>query len=171
VSLRALVSLFRAAMYMEPLHPEGEAVAIILPRLRNCLLSDDIPLAMYAVRLINHLTDMSEDAACRRGLLVGGAPADGEAMEAVDQFLCAVTMLLNDTDDETHLAHLTGAPSRALSRGGHQLHRTVSDTNSEWRHVRSFSTHGHQSAAKGSSSAVSRSDIRSISSLLFGSVV
>jgi len=40
VSLRALVSLFGAAMYMEPLHPEGEAVAMILPRLRNCLLSD-----------------------------------------------------------------------------------------------------------------------------------
>jgi hypothetical protein len=37
--------------------------------------------------------------------------------------------------------------------------------------VRSFSTHGHQSAAKGSSTTVSRSDIRLILTFLFGSVV
>jgi hypothetical protein len=37
--------------------------------------------------------------------------------------------------------------------------------------VRSFSTHGHQSAAKGSSTTVSRSDIRFILTFLFGSVV
>jgi hypothetical protein len=37
--------------------------------------------------------------------------------------------------------------------------------------VRIFSTHGHQSAAKGSSTTVSRSDIRIISTFLFGSVV
>jgi hypothetical protein len=48
------------------------------------------------------------------------------------------------------------------AHGGHQRHRTVSDANSNWLHVRSFSTHGHQSAAKGSSSTVSRSEIRLI---------
>lgn len=48
VSLRALVSLFGAAMYMEPLHPEGEAVAMILPRLRNCLLSDGAAFVSFA---------------------------------------------------------------------------------------------------------------------------
>jgi len=67
---------------------------------------------MYAVRLINHLTDLSEDAAGRRALLVGGG--DGEETEAVDQFLCAVTMLLNDTDDESHLSHLTGTFMRVV---------------------------------------------------------
>jgi hypothetical protein len=54
VSLRALVSLFRAAMYMEPLHPEGEAVAMILPRLRHCLLSDGTAsVACFAHTVIN----------------------------------------------------------------------------------------------------------------------
>jgi hypothetical protein len=48
-------------------------------------------------------------------------------------------------------------------QGGHQLHRTVSDTKTvNANTVRSFSTHGHQSGAKGGSSTFSRSDIRLI---------
>jgi hypothetical protein len=49
------------------------------------------------------------------------------------------------------------------------MHHTVSDTgtctNSNGNTVRNFFTHGQQSAAKGSSTTVSRSDIRLIQHL------
>jgi hypothetical protein len=58
------------------------------------------------------------------------------------------------------LPHCTPPPSGRYH--GNQLHRTVSDTNSKWNTVRSFSTHRQQSAAQGSSTNVSRSGIRLI---------
>jgi hypothetical protein len=42
------------------------------------------------------------------------------------------------------------------------MRRTAFDTNSYGNTVRSFSTHGHQSAAQGSPTTVSRFDIRLI---------
>jgi hypothetical protein len=63
-------------------------------------------------------------------------------------------------NDATELAHadMTTLPKVDTSCTALSLMPTVNGNT-----VRSFSTHGHQSAAKGSSSTVSRSDIRLIS--------